>query len=212
VSLRLYDYAASGNCYKVRLLLALLGRDYERVAVDIFAGETLSSDFARLNPARETPVLQLEDGSILTQSNAILWHLAAGSQYLPEGALEQSQVLQWLFFEAERVSGIAGARFRTLTGRGLETIAARFALGETALALLEIHLKGRSFLVGRDCTIADISNFAYTHVASEAGYDMGSYSAVMAWIERVQGQPGFINDLLPYPENAKPGQSNSIYD
>ena len=116
--MRLYDYAASANCYKARLLLALLGRAYERVPVDIFAGDTLTDEFARLNPARETPVLELDDGTVLTQSNAILWFLAEGTPFLPESALERGQVAQWLFFEQERVmSGIGSARFRIMTGR-----------------------------------------------------------------------------------------------
>ena len=96
--MRLYDYAASGNCYKVRLLLALLGREYERVAVDIFAGDTLTPEYARLNAARETPVLELDDGTIVTQSNAILWYLADGTEYLPSGILAQALVVQWLSF------------------------------------------------------------------------------------------------------------------
>src|ERR671923_1646801 len=97
--MRLHDYAASANCYKPRLLLSLLGRDYERVPVDIFAGDTLTAEYAALNPARETPVLELDDGQVLTQSNAILWFLAEGTPLLPDGALARGRVAQWLFFE-----------------------------------------------------------------------------------------------------------------
>ena len=115
--MRLYDYAASANCYKARLLLALLEREYERVPVDIFAGDTLTEEFAGLNPARETPVLELDDGTVLTQSNAILWFLGEETAFLPESAFERGRVAQWLFFEQERVmSGIGSARFRFLTG------------------------------------------------------------------------------------------------
>src|SRR5262249_19939255 len=139
--MRLYDYAASGNCYKARLLLALLDRPYERVEVDIFGGDTLTDEFARLNPARETPVLELDDGSVLTQSNAILWYLAEGTSFLPATPLERAQVVQWLSFEQERVmSGIGSARFRILTGRQPELVAPRLALGTSALELLEEHL------------------------------------------------------------------------
>src|SRR3954469_24161831 len=107
--MRLYDYAASANCYKPRLLLALLGREYERVAVDIFAGDTLTDEYAALNPARETPVVELDDGRVMTQSDAILWYLAEGTEFLPRDAFERGQVLQWLFFEQERVmAGIGG--------------------------------------------------------------------------------------------------------
>ena len=210
---RLYDYAASANCYKPRLLLALLEREYERVPVDIFAGDTLTCEFAGLNPARETPVLELDDGTLLTQSNAILWFLAEETAYLPTSALERGQVAQWLFFEQERVmSGIGSARFRILTGRDSAAIPARLALGQSALAMLEGHLSGRSYLVGGSCSIADLANFAYTHVAEDAGLRLGDYPSVSAWLDRVRALPGFVDDLMPYPDNARPGASRSIYD
>ena len=211
--MRLYDYAASANCYKARLLLALIEREYERVTVDIFAGDTLTDEYAELNPARETPVLELEDGTLLTQSNAILWLLAEGTAFLPESPIERSQVAQWLFFEQERVmSGIGAARFRTLTGRSPELIPARLALGSSALSMLEARLEKRSYLVGSSCSIADLANFAYTHVAEDAGYRLSDYPAVSAWLERVRALPRFIDDLVLYPENARPGASRSIYD
>lgn len=211
--MRLYDYAASGNCYKVRLLLALLDRDYERVPVDIFAGDTLTDEYAKLNAARETPVLELDDGTILTQSNAILWFLGEDTPFLPGSAAERGQVAQWLFFEQERVmNGIASARFRTLTGRDPAAIPARYALGQTALAMLEAHLGDRSYLVGESGSIADLANFAYTHVAEDAGYRLGDYPAVSAWLGRIRAEPGFMDDLITYPDNARPGASRSIYD
>jgi glutathione S-transferase len=207
---RLYDYAASGNCFKARLLLALLDRDYERVAIDIFAGDTLTPEYAQLNSARETPVLELDDGTIVTQSNAILWFLAGGTRFLPDEPVARAQVAQWLFFEQERVmSGIGSVRFRTLTSR--DPIPARFALGETALAMLEEQLAERRYLVGDRCSIADLSNFAYTHVAEDAGYRLGDYPAVAGWLERVRSERGFIDDLEPYPDNARPGAGRSIY-
>jgi glutathione S-transferase len=210
---RLYDYAASGNCYKVRLLLALLGRDYDRVQVDIFAGDTLTEDFGALNPARETPVLELDDGSILTQSNAILWFLAEGTPFLPEAPFERGQVVQWLSFEQERVmGGIGGARFRILTGRGPSLVPARLATGRSALEMLDLHLDGRGFLVGDRCSIADVGCFGYAHVAEDAGYDLADFPHVASWLDRVRGLPRFVDDLVPYPENARPGASRSIYD
>jgi glutathione S-transferase len=109
---RLYDYAGSGNCYKVRLLLSLLGREYERVRVDIFAGETLTDAYAALNPLRETPVLELESGEVIAQSPAILWYLAEDTPFLPPDRVGRAHVLQWLAFEQERVmGGIGGPRF-----------------------------------------------------------------------------------------------------
>ena len=211
--MRLYDYAPSANCYKPRLLLALLERDYERVPIDIFAGDTLTDAYVAVNPARETPALELDDGTVLTQSNAILWFLAEGTTFLPQDSLERGQVVQWLFFEQERVMvGIGGARFRILTGRTPELIPARLELGESALTMLEAHLEGRSYLVGDSCSIADLSNFAYAHVAQDAGFRLTDYPAVSGWLERVRALPRFIDDLAPYPDNARAGASRSIYD
>src|SRR4051794_40217477 len=116
--MRLYDYAASGNCFKVRLLPALLARGYERVPVDIFAGDTLTDAYGALNPLRETPVLELDDGRTLTQSNAILWFLAEGTDFLPADAFARGQVAMWLSFEQERVmGGIGGALVPFLSGQ-----------------------------------------------------------------------------------------------
>lgn len=210
--MRLYDYPASGNCYKVRLLLALLDRDYERIAVDIFAGDTLTDSYAALNPARETPVLVLDDGTTLSQSGAILWYLAEGTPFLLADPLQRAQVLQWLMFEQERVIGIAGARFRTITGRDPDQIPGRLRLARSALTMLDAHLQTRSYLVGETCTIADIAAFAYTHVADDAGLRLSEHPAVNAWIDRIMRLPRFINDLAPYPENARPRASRSIYD
>jgi glutathione S-transferase len=210
---RLYDYAASANCYKARLFLALLEREYERIAVDIFAGDTLTDEYAAINPARETPVLELDDGTLLTQSNAILWFLAEETEFLPALARERGQVAQWLFFEQERVmSGIGAARFRTLTGRNPELIPARLALGKSALSMLEARLDEHSYLVGDSCSIADLANFAYIHVAEDAGYRLSEYPAVTAWLKRVSTLPRFVDDLIPYPANASPENSRSIYD
>jgi glutathione S-transferase len=211
--LRLYDYPASANCYKARLLLALLEREYERVEVDIFAGGTLTDAYRQLNPARETPVLELDDGQLLTQSNAILWYLAEGTNHLPREPLGRAQVAQWLFFEQERVmSGIGSARFRILTGRDPEIVQTRLELGRSALEMLAAHLADRAFLVGDSCTIADLANFAYTHVAADAGYDLSGYPAVERWLARIAALPRFMDDLVAYPANARAGHSRSIYD
>jgi glutathione S-transferase len=207
--MRLHDYAASGNCYKVRLLLALLGREYERVPVDIFAGDTLTDSFAALNPVRETPVLELESGAAIAQSGAILWYLAEGTPFLPAARLERALVLQWLSFEQERVmGGIGGPRFRRLTGR--PAIEGRLEIGAQALELLDVHLQEHDWLVGGAPSIADVAVFGYGHVAHEAGLEPGPY--VRAWSERVRALPGFVADLEPYGENARPGAGRSIYD
>src|SRR3954468_11449801 len=136
--MRLYDYAPSGNCFKVRLLLGMLGQEYERVPVDIFAGDTLTREYAAINPLRETPVLELDDGSLLAQSSAILWYLAEGTPFLPDDALGRAGVVQWLAFEQERVmGGLGGPRFRALTGRPFD--AARLDTGREALCVLDEH-------------------------------------------------------------------------
>jgi glutathione S-transferase len=214
--MRLYDYDASGNCFKVRLLLALLGREYERVPVDIFAGETLTDGYARVNPLRETPVLETDDGEFVAQSNAILFYLAEGTGYLPDDSVARAQALQWTYFEQERVMpGLGGTRFRRLTGRAAADPAAdarRFQTGLETLGTLDAQLAAREWLVGDGPTIADLSVFAYTHVAGDAGFELDRYPAVVAWLDRVRALPGFVDDLAPYPENARPGKSRSIYD
>jgi len=207
--MRLYDYAASGNCFKVRLLLALLGRSYERVPVDIFAGETLTDAYGALNPLRETPVLELEDGRTLTQSNAILTFLAEGTTFAPADAFARGEVTSWLSFEQERVmGGIGGPRFRKLTGRPLD--ASRLETGRGALAVLDAHLATREWLVGETPTIADVGVFAYTSRAGDAGLE--TPGNVAAWLDRVRALPGFMDDYVVYPDNARPGASRSIYD
>jgi glutathione S-transferase len=213
MTLRLHDYSASGNCYKVRLLLAQLGLECERVPVDIFGGDTLTDDYARLNPIRQTPVLERDGAEPLTESNAILVHLAEGTQYLPEDPNERAQAFRWLFFEqADVIPGIAGLRFRLITerirpdGREAEW---RRSVGEAALRLMNDRLQSSAYLAGSSYSIADVSLFAYVHVAHEAGLAPGA--AVREWIGRVEGTQGFMNDLQPYPPNAWPGAGRSIY-
>jgi glutathione S-transferase len=145
-------------------------------------------------------VLELDDGRLLTQSNAILWYLAEETEFLPRDPFQRAQVGQWLFFEQERVmSRIGSARFRILTGRSPELVPARLELGRTALKMLQDHLDGRRFLVGDSCSIADVANFAYTHVAADAGYELDNYPAVAAWLERCLPFPSSSTILSPIP-------------
>ena len=194
--MRLYDYAASANCYKARLLLAQLVREYERVPIDIFGGDTLTDDFAAKNPARSTPVLETDDGRYLQESNAILWYLADGTDFLPGDAFDRAHVLKWLILEQTDVMpGIGGLRFRLLTGRWSPQqpeAKRRRALGLAALAMLEAHLAERTFFVAERYTIADIALYAYTHVAPEGGFELEPYPAIGAWLERVRTQPGHV--------------------
>ena len=213
--MRLHDYPGSGNCYKVRLLLAQLGVDYERVHVDIFDGGTLSDEFAALNPTRTVPVLETDSGEALLESNAILVYLAEGTGLLPEDPIERAEVLRWLFYEqAEIVPGIAGLRMRLATGL-LEPNSPgaqrRRAGGAAVLRVLDEHLTGRRFLVGERYSIADIAVYAYVHVAAEAGFDLAEYPSVPAWIGRVEATAGHLDDLQPIPPGTRLDAGRSIY-
>jgi glutathione S-transferase len=216
MTIRLHDYDASANCYKVRLLLAQLGLEYERVPVDIFAGETLTDEFARLNPARSTPVLELDSGETLPESGAILLHLSEDTDLLPADAPERAQVYRWLLYEqADVIPAIAGLRFRLATGRlepGSRGAEQRRAYGQAVLKLLNGQLESREFMAGGGYSVADIALYAYVHVAPEAGLELEPHHAVRTWIERVESQPGHMNDLAPYPPNSLVGRSRSIYD
>jgi glutathione S-transferase len=213
--LKLYDYAASANCYKARLLLAQLGIDYERVPVDIFDGGTLTDDFERLNPFRSTPVLELPDGRTLIESNAILWYLAAGTPFLPDDPFGQAEVVRWLVYEQSDVMPmIGGLRFRLVTGRFASDSAEaqkRRTGAYEVLTALEGHLATRDFLAANSYTIADIAVFAYAHVAEDAGIETAPYPRFLEWLERVREQPGFVDDLAPYPPNASVQAGRSIY-
>ena len=166
----LYDYLDSGNGYKVRLLLAHLGRPYRHVELDIMRGETRTPEFLAINPNGRIPALRLEDGRHLAESDAILWYLAEGTAYLPADPFQRAQVLQWMFFEQySHEPYVATPRFilRHLPAdspRRAE-LPHRQARGREALAVMERHLQERSFFVGESYGIADIALYAYTHVA-----------------------------------------------
>jgi glutathione S-transferase len=196
----------------VRLLLAQLGSEYERVPVDIFGGDTLTDEYAAINPARTTPVLEDPPGTFLQESNAILLHLARGSDFLPD----DPQVYRWLFFEqADVVPTMGGLRFRLITGRlspdDPDALRRREASYEV-LSLLDAELAQRDFVVGNTYSVADIGIYGYVHVADEAGLDLEPYASVRLWLARVQEQPDYMNDLEPYPPNSYAGASRSIYD
>ena len=207
--LRLHDFGPSANCYKVRLLLAQLGLDYERVAVDIFAGESQTAEYRAKNPAGRTPVLELESGETIAESGAILLYLAEGSELLPADPLGRARAAQWLFFEQNLLEPNVGtARFWRLTGRDAErpdAFARHCEAGAAALAALERGLAGKDFVAAGRYTVADCALYGYTRVAHEAGYDMSAYPAVGAWLERVAATPGAIDDLEPYPAAARAG-------
>lgn len=207
--MRLYDYPASANCFKARLLLAQLAIEYERVPVDIFAGESTTDAYLEKNPAGRTPVLELDSGETIAESNAILLYLGEGTPFVPEALGERARVWQWLFFEQNLFEPNVGtARFWRLTGRETlkpEVFAARLDSARAALDTLDRGLAGRRFLLGEVYTVADVSLYAYAHVAGDAGIDMGEYGEVGAWLRRVEATPGFVNDLEPYPPGATAG-------
>lgn len=192
----LYDSRVSGNCYKVRLLLAHLGHTYERRELDVVDRSNRAAVLGALNPALRVPTLVFDDGRALAESNAIVFYLAEGTAYLPSDPFERAQVLQWQFFEQySHEPHIAVLRFWLHVANftpSPEELEAKRRGGEAALAALERHLAERSFLVGERYTIADISLYAYTHVADEAGFGLGRYPAVGAWLERVRAQPGHV--------------------
>lgn len=194
--MRLYDFHESGNGYKVRLLLSHLGRDYERVELDILKGETRRASFLAINPNGRIPTLVLDDGRVLAESNAILYYLAQATAYWPEDAFERAQVLQWMNFEQySHEPYIATVRFWTFAGQ-LEAHAAelpeRRRRGEEALDVMEQHLAEHAYFVGGRYSIADIALYAYTHVADEGGYDLSQRPAIGAWIARVAAQTGAV--------------------
>ncbi len=193
----LYDSPESGNCYKVRLMLARTGIAYERVELSVLDRSNRESVIGRAaNPALRVPTLLLDDGRTLAESCAILWFLAEGTPLLPTDAFERAQVLQWMFFEQyDHEPNIAVARFWLHLGGtppDPAALAAKQEGGRRALAAMEFHLATRRFLVGGRFSTADIALYAYTHVAHEAGIDVRPYPAVRAWLGRVASQPGHI--------------------
>jgi glutathione S-transferase len=192
----LYNSQVSGNCYKVRLLLAHLGLSYERHEVDVIDRSDRAELLGHLNPALRVPTLVLDDDRVLAESNAILWFFGEGTEYVPDDAFARAQVLQWLFFEQySHEPNIAVVRFWVAVAGKWPSDAeleARRSGGYAALDAMEGHLSGRTYLVDGRYTLADIALYAYTHVAGEAGFDLLRYPAIGEWLERVAARPGHV--------------------
>ncbi|HEY1283056.1 MAG TPA: glutathione S-transferase family protein [Steroidobacteraceae bacterium] len=194
---RLYDYLDSGNGYKIRLLLALLQRPYGWTELDIMKGETRTPQFLAKNANGRIPTLELDDGTFLAESDAILWYLAEDTPFIPADRLGRAQVLQWMFFEQySHEPYVATPRFIVKhfpadSPRRAE-LPGRLERGRDALKVMEDHLKSHRFFVNETYSIADIALYAYTHVAPEAGLDLSAYPGVLAWIGRVASQPRHI--------------------
>jgi len=195
--MRLYNNQHSGNCWKVRQILALLDIPYERVELDVIDRSNRKEVLGGKNPALRVPTLELDDGEHLAESNAILWYLGDGTEYVPGDRLERARVLQWMFFEQYEVEpNLAVARFWVAILGERERYAAelegKWRGGNRALEAVEGELADRDWLVGDAFSIADISVYAYTHVAEEGGFDLEPYPAVRAWIDRVAARPGYV--------------------
>ena len=199
----LYDYLPSQNAYKIRLLLSHLDQPYNTKIISIFEGEGQRQEFCEISPTGTVPAIELDDGRTLAESNAILMYLAQNSAYLPDDAFTRAKILQWLFFEGEVVqSGIATLRHWIQTGkdknRTREIIKSKQALSIKTLKILNHSLCQHDFLCGSQYTVADMSVFAYVHLAEEANLPLKDYQHIIKWIERVSSQDGFLAEIFPY--------------
>lgn len=194
---RVYGDLLSGNCYKIKLLMELLSIEHQWIELDILAGDTKTAAFTEMNPNGKIPLLQLDDGSTLSESNAILNFLAEGTAWLPADGLARAKVLQWQFFEQySHEPYIAVTRFINkylgLPKDRLAEYEAKQQGGHKALAVMEQQLANSPFLLGDTPTIADISLYAYTHVANEGGFDLNKYPHIHAWCDRITALPNYF--------------------
>lgn len=197
-----YGFSSSGNCHKLRLLLEQLGREYRWVEVDSSRGETRTPEFLARNPNGRVPIVELDDGRVLAESNAILFWLADATPYLPEDSWQRAQALSWMFFEQySHEPYVAVARFirgwTPLDSPRRANLPVLQERGHQALAVMERHLSAAAWFSGPDYGIADIALFGYTDVAAEGGFDLAAYPAVRDWLARVRATPDFI--AMPAP-------------
>ncbi len=195
--MHLFDSMLSGNCYKVRLLLAQLGLSYRKTEIDVLSSDERPAEFLARHPNGKVPLLELDDGRCLAESNAILWFLADGTSLLPEDSFARTQVLQWMFFEQNsHEPNIAVARYLVaLIGnpeRYRHIVQYLQERGTRALQVMDDHLQQHGFCVGETYSIADIALYAYTHVAPEGGFELARFAAICRWLERVRQQPGHV--------------------
>ena len=194
----LYSMQRSGNSYKVRLALAALNIPYELVEIDILQGETRTPEFLKMNPSGHVPLLEVTPGRYIAESNAILWYLAGHSPLCPEDRAERAEMLQWMFFEQHSLEPNIGAAYFWLTlvkgGRELQQHALEDWMeeGYRSLGVMENHLKHHRYFVADRYTVADIALYAYTHVAHECDFDLTTFPAIRAWLDRVADEPGHI--------------------
>jgi glutathione S-transferase len=205
--MRVHGYSVSGNCHKLRLLLAQLRREYEWIEVDSGRGETRTPGYLAKNPAGKVPMLELDDGRVLVESNAILHFLADGTSMLPSDPWQRAQALSWMFFEQySHEPYVAVARFicgwTPIDSPRRADLPRLRERGHDAFAVMERHLSAHPWFTGDDYGIADIALFAYTDVAHHGGFDLSPYPALRDWLARVRATPGFVAMPDPAPENA----------
>ena len=194
--MKIYGDGLSCNCYKIQLLCSLIGLEYQWVEIDVLAGDTQSDKFLTKNPNGKIPLLELVDGRFISESNAILNYLAVGTNYLPDDNYSRAMVLQWQFFEQyshEPYIAVARyiAKYLGLPDDRRADYESKQPGGHKALRVMENQLLQTDFLIGDVCTIADISLFAYTHVADEGGFDLASYPAILSWLARIKTLPDY---------------------
>jgi glutathione S-transferase len=195
--MRVYGDTLSGNCYKVKLLASILGIDHEWVHVDILKGESRTPAFLAMNPNGRVPLLVLDDGRCLWESNAVINYLAGGTSLLPDDEYQRAQALQWQFFEQySHEPYIAVARFIAvylgLPEDRRDEYESRREGGVRALSIMDQHLARQPYFTGDLLSVADISLYAYTHVAPEGGFELDEFSNVTDWLTRVSGTPGYV--------------------
>jgi glutathione S-transferase len=194
---KLYDFLPSGNGYKVRLLLTQLQIPFERIELNILKRETRTAEFLAKNPNGKIPVLEIETNQFISESNAILYYLSQETKYFPLDRYQQTQVMQWLFFEQySHEPNIATPRFWITelkqADKYQKEIEQKRKLGYVALKIMEQHLNIHDFFVADKYTIADIGLYAYTHVAKEGGFDLTKFTAINSWFKRIESQPRYI--------------------
>ncbi|TAI60125.1 glutathione S-transferase family protein [Bradyrhizobium sp. Leo170] len=195
---KLYSMQRSGNSYKVRLALALLNTPYEAIEIDILRGESRTPEFLAKNPSGQVPLLEVENGRYLAESNAILWYVAGGTPLAPESVIDRAEALQWMFFEQHALEPNIGAAYFWLSlvkgGRDLQTHALEdwMERGYAALQVMENHLKIARFFAADQLTVADIALYGYTHLADRCDFDLATFPAIRAWLRRVEHVPGFV--------------------
>ena len=196
--LKVYDFTGSGNGYKTWLLLSQLGLPFQRIERDILKGETRTPEFLKKNPNGRIPTLELDDGTFLFESGAILWYLAEGTPFAPADRLARAKTLQWMFFEQySHEPYVAVARFwkhffDKLTPQQEAALPDIMKKGYAALDVMEKHLATNTFFVDNRYGLADIALYGYTHVAHEGEFDLSRYPHINAWLARVKAQPGYV--------------------